>query len=325
MKRYLLPTLSIALAALLCGQATITSQVEFWQEQPLRVGLSDYRGARAEDGRQRSADHRLSPGIRLGREIRGGVDARGGARCRVDGQDFDQGFRAGGDGPPRRLDHGRVRTRRGESQGDAPHVLLFPEIAFDEAAFLARVDASERKHGYCAIGVSEGLHDRDGKFLPKSVSRRLRPRAAGRRGADDRRPREARAEAQISLGRRGLPAALGAPHRLEDRRRASPTRSARRRWSSPSRATERRDADDRAPVLKPYRWEIGVAPLRTWPTREKKMPRDFITPDGFHITRKCRRYLEPLIAGEAYPPYGNGLPSYVGCATWRCGRPAVAI
>jgi 6-phosphofructokinase 1 len=61
---------------------------------------------------------------------------------------------------------------------------------------------------------------------------------------------------------------------------------------------------------KPYRWKIGVAPLTSIANVEKKMPRDFITPDGFHITQKCRNYLAPLIAGEAFPPFENGLPKY---------------
>jgi hypothetical protein len=41
------------------------------------------------------------------------------------------------------------------------------------------------------------------------------------------------------------------------------------------------------------------------------VPREFITEDGFGITAACRRYLEPLIAGEDYPPYRDGLPAYV--------------
>jgi 6-phosphofructokinase 1 len=62
---------------------------------------------------------------------------------------------------------------------------------------------------------------------------------------------------------------------------------------------------------KPYRWVIGQAPLSEVANQEKKVPRDYITPDGFGITDACRRYLEPLIAGEAPPPYKNGLPEYV--------------
>ena len=62
---------------------------------------------------------------------------------------------------------------------------------------------------------------------------------------------------------------------------------------------------------KPYRWKIGVAKLSDVANVERKMPRDYITADGFHITQKCRNYLEPLIAGEAYPPFERGLPKYV--------------
>jgi 6-phosphofructokinase 1 len=62
---------------------------------------------------------------------------------------------------------------------------------------------------------------------------------------------------------------------------------------------------------KPYRWGIGEAPLSAVANREKKVPRNFITPDGFGITGACRRYLLPLIGGEGYPPYRNGLPAYV--------------
>ena len=61
----------------------------------------------------------------------------------------------------------------------------------------------------------------------------------------------------------------------------------------------------------PYRWRIGTAPLDQVANTEKKMPRDFISPDGYGITDACRRYLLPLIQGERPPPYRNGLPVYV--------------
>ncbi len=61
----------------------------------------------------------------------------------------------------------------------------------------------------------------------------------------------------------------------------------------------------------PYRWAIGEAPLAAVANEEKKVPRHFITADGFGITPACRRYLLPLIGGEDYPPYRRGLPAYV--------------
>jgi len=60
----------------------------------------------------------------------------------------------------------------------------------------------------------------------------------------------------------------------------------------------------------PYRWKIGHVPLSRVANKEKMMPRGYITRDGFAITSSCRRYLEPLIRGEDYPPYKKGLPTY---------------
>jgi 6-phosphofructokinase 1 len=62
---------------------------------------------------------------------------------------------------------------------------------------------------------------------------------------------------------------------------------------------------------KPYKWAVGEAPLAKVANVEKMMPKNYITKDGFHITDKCREYLSPLIKGEDYPPYKNGLPQYV--------------
>jgi 6-phosphofructokinase 1 len=61
----------------------------------------------------------------------------------------------------------------------------------------------------------------------------------------------------------------------------------------------------------PYRWKVGSARLSQVANVEKKLPKRFISADGFHVTAACRRYLEPLIQGEDYPPYRNGLPRYV--------------
>ena len=61
----------------------------------------------------------------------------------------------------------------------------------------------------------------------------------------------------------------------------------------------------------PYQWDIIEAPLKDVANVEKFMPRDFITEDGFHITDACRKYLSPLIQGEDFPPFVNGMPDYV--------------
>ena len=198
-----------------------------------------------------------------------------------------------------------------ESAGDAPHVLLFPEIAFDQQAFLAKVDAAVRKHGYCAIGVSEGVHDRDGKFLSET----------GLRDAFGHAQLGGVAPVIAGLISRELKLKYHwavADYLQRSARHIASKTDVEQSYAVGKAAVELAVKGHNAvmPTIvrkpgKPYRWEIGVARLDDVANREKKMPRDFITPDGFHITAKCRRYLLPLIAGEAYPPYRNGLPDYV--------------
>jgi ATP-dependent phosphofructokinase / diphosphate-dependent phosphofructokinase len=198
-----------------------------------------------------------------------------------------------------------------EKQGQAPQVLLFPEVAFDPQKFLAKVDESVRKHGFCAVGVSEGIRNADGKFVSETglvdafghsqlggvapviadlvkkelklkyhwaVADYLQRAARHIASKTDVEQSYALGKAAVEYAAKGMNGVMPAVKRLGS---------------------------------KPYKWDIIPAPLTEVANREKKMPRDFITPDGFHITQKCRNYLQPLIAGEAYPPYESGLPRYV--------------
>ena len=198
-----------------------------------------------------------------------------------------------------------------EKAGDAPHIILFPERVFDEEAFLARVDQSVKAYGYCAIVVSEGVKGKDGKFLAESglkdafghaqlggvapvIAQRIKDKLGYKYhwAVADYLQRAARhiasktdVEQAYALGKRAVELALKGHNAV------MPTivRKANR----------------------PYKWDLGVANLADVANVEKKMPEDYITEDGFGITKKCRTYLEPLIQGEDYPPYKNGLPSYV--------------
>ncbi|HTT08306.1 MAG TPA: 6-phosphofructokinase [Gammaproteobacteria bacterium] len=194
---------------------------------------------------------------------------------------------------------------------DLPIVILFPEITFEPARFLARVDECVKKYGYCSVVVSEGVKDADGKFLSDQGLRDafghaqlggVAPVIAGlikqqlklkyHWAVADYLQRAARhvasktdVEQAYAVGRAGVELAV------QGRNAVMPTIV---RTSN-----------------KPYRWKIGVADLENVANHEKKMPRDFITADGFGITAKCRAYLGPLIRGEDYPPYQDGLPKYV--------------
>ena len=198
-----------------------------------------------------------------------------------------------------------------ERPGDAPHVILFPEIVFEEEKFLGAVDAAVKRHGSCAIVASEGLRLPSGEFLSEAGTKDafghaqlggLAPLLATLVGDKlkykyhyaiaDYLMRAARhiasktdVEQAYAVGKSAVELALAGKSGLM--------------------VTIERKSDS------PYSWTTGSAPLEQVANVERKMPRDFISEDGFHITDKCRRYLAPLIQGEDYPPYANGLPQYV--------------
>ena len=192
-----------------------------------------------------------------------------------------------------------------------PLVLLFPEIPFDEARFLAAVDSRVRTHGYCCVGVSEGLQDADGRLMAEA-------------GTTD-------AFGHAQLGGVGPLIAGIVKDKLKYKYHwavADYLQRAARHIASKT-DLDHSYAVGRAAVLlalagnnavmpaivrvsdKPYRWKIVPVPLDKVANLEKMLPRDYITGDGFGITAKARAYLAPLIRGEDYPRYKDGLPQYV--------------
>ena len=198
-----------------------------------------------------------------------------------------------------------------ENAGEPPHILLFPEVPFNPEKFLVRVQECIDQYGYCTVAVSEGLADADGKLIADSGSKDafghsqlggvgqivaqlvkdklgykyhwaladyLQRSARHQASRTDVEQAYALGVAAVNLALQGKNAVMATIVRLADA---------------------------------PYRWEIGEAPLKDIANVERKMPADFITPDGFHITDACRTYLQPLIEGEDPPPYRKGLPDYV--------------
>ncbi|MDH3672273.1 MAG: 6-phosphofructokinase [Gammaproteobacteria bacterium] len=198
-----------------------------------------------------------------------------------------------------------------EAPSDAPHIILFPEITFDEEKFLAKVDGTVKKYGYCAIVVSEGVRNKDGKFLAE----------AGTRDAFGHTQLGGVAPAIAEL----VKAKLGYKHHWavadylqRSARHIAAKTDVEQAYALGKSAVQLALKGENAvmPTIvrtsnKPYKWKIGVAKLSDVANVEKKMPADFISKDGFGITRKCRNYLKPLIKGEDYPTFKDGLPQYV--------------
>ncbi len=199
----------------------------------------------------------------------------------------------------------------GETAADAPHIILFPEIPFDEAAFLARVQECVERFEYCVVVVSEGARHPDGRFLAEAGGKD----AFGHAQLGG----VAATVAQLVRGKLGLKYHYAIADYLQRSARHIASKvDVEQAYAVGKAAVELALAGENAvmPTIvrkshKPYRWTVGQVALSKVANREKLMPRSFITKDGFGITGMCRRYLEPLIQGEAYPPYRNGLPAYV--------------
>lgn len=198
-----------------------------------------------------------------------------------------------------------------EQEGDSPHIILFPEIPLNTEAFLKRVQECVKKYEHCSIVVSEGVKNSDGAFVSESglvdafghkqlggvapVIAKLIKENLGFKyhwAVSDYLQRSARhiasktdVEQAYAVGKAAVEMALSGKNAV-----------------MPIIVREKGEH---------YSWKIGEVALEKVANVEMKMPREFITEDGFGITAACKQYLSPLIQGEDYPPYRNGLPVYV--------------
>ncbi len=198
-----------------------------------------------------------------------------------------------------------------DADNDIPVVILFPEIEFDQDKFLAVVKEKVESHEYCSIVVSEGAHWPDGRFLAEQGTRD----AFGHAQLGGAAPVVANM-VKDALGYKYHWAVADYLQRAA-RHLASAT-DVEQAYAMGKAAVEFAIAGDNAimPTIvrtadRPYAWEVGKASLSDVANVEKMMPREFISEDGFGITQACRDYLVPLIVGEDYPPYKDGMPQYV--------------
>jgi ATP-dependent phosphofructokinase / diphosphate-dependent phosphofructokinase len=194
---------------------------------------------------------------------------------------------------------------------EIPVIILFPEIKFDKQKFLAKVDSCVKKFGYCSVVVSEGVKGDDGKFL------------------SDQGVRDAFGHAQLggvapvvaNMVKEGLGLKYhwGVADYLQRAARHIASKTDVEQAYAMGKAAVEFAVQGHNSVMptierisaKPYEWKVGMAQLSQVANVEKMMPENFITEDGFGITDQCREYLAPLIEGEDYPPYEDGLPDYV--------------
>ncbi|MEW5692015.1 MAG: 6-phosphofructokinase [Candidatus Hydrogenedentota bacterium] len=193
---------------------------------------------------------------------------------------------------------------------DGPHIILFPEVPFNQERFLNKVDDTLRNLGFCVVAVSEGLKDEKGNFVAES-------------GTKD-------AFGHVQLGGAGIYISELLKNSMKLKTHTAILDYCQRSGRHIASATDVKQAiacGEKAVELatqginakmvtivresdNPYKWSLGYTNLENIANKEKHLPKEYISSDGFHITDNFRVYCEPLIAGEDYPPYLNGLPVY---------------
>ena len=194
------------------------------------------------------------------------------------------------------------------SNEDAPHIILLPEVTFNQKDFLALVKQVVAKHGYCVVVVSEGVKNSKGKFLAESDRRDAfghsqlggiapfiselinnKLKIKNHWAVADYLQRSARHIAsKVDLEQAQAVGSFAIKYALAGMNGVMPIIV---RSKGPK-----------------YKWSIEAAPLSKIANLEKKLPRSFISKNGMNVTQKAIDYLMPLIQGESYPPYKNGIP-----------------
>ncbi|WP_394807545.1 6-phosphofructokinase [Nitrosomonas sp.] len=194
---------------------------------------------------------------------------------------------------------------------EIPIIILFPEITFNKENFLAKVDRYVKEYGYCSVVVSEGVKGEDGNFLSDQGLRD----AFGHAQLGGVAP----VVANIIKDGLGLKYHWGVADYLQRAARHIASRTDVEQAYAMGKAAVEYAISGHNSVMPtivrqsnaPYSWTVGMAKLANVANVEKMMPADYISEDGFGISQACREYLAPLIEGEDYPPYKNGLPDYV--------------
>jgi ATP-dependent phosphofructokinase / diphosphate-dependent phosphofructokinase len=198
-----------------------------------------------------------------------------------------------------------------DTDNDIPILVLFPEVEFDQESFLAKCKQKVESHGYVIVVVSEGAHWPDGRFLAEQGTRD----AFGHAQLGGAAP----VVANMIKEKLGYKFHWSVADYLQRAARHLASKTDVDQAYAVGKAAVELALEGKNAIMPaiirtssdPYRWEIQEADLSKVANVEKMMPTEYITDDGFGITQAGRDYLLPLIQGEDYPPYKNGLPDYV--------------
>jgi 6-phosphofructokinase 1 len=194
-----------------------------------------------------------------------------------------------------------------DKNNSAPHIILLPEVPFYKAKFLKRVKDTIKKHGFCVIVVSEGARFKNGEFIADAGT----VDSFGHKQLGGVAPTIA-GMIKDNLGLKYHWAVSDYLQRAA--RHISSKTDLDQAYAVGKAAVKFALSGENAvmPIIKrtssnPYSWEIDKVKLSRVANVEKKLPKKFISKDGFGVTEACKNHLRPLIQGEAYPPYKDGV------------------
>jgi len=194
-----------------------------------------------------------------------------------------------------------------DKNNSAPHIILLPEVPFYKAKFLKRVKETIKKHGFCVIVVSEGARFKNGEFIADAGT----VDSFGHKQLGGVAPTIA-GMIKDNLGYKYHWAVSDYLQRAA--RHISSKTDLDQAYAVGKAAVRFALSGENAvmPIIKrvssnPYSWKIDKVKLSKVANVERKLPQNFITKDGFGVTEACKNYLRPLIQGEAYPPYKDGV------------------
>jgi 6-phosphofructokinase len=198
-----------------------------------------------------------------------------------------------------------------QEEGEPPHIILLPEVPFDPSKFINKVEECVTLYGYCVVVVSEGIRNNEGNFLSE----------AGLRDAFGHAQLGGVAPiiAQLVKSKLGYKYHWAVADYLQRAARHIASQvDVDQAYALGKAAVEYaiKGLNAIMPIIvrerdEPYQWSISHVPLAEVANQEKTMPAEYIAEHGLGITKACKRYLSPLIQGEAYPEYINGLPDYI--------------
>jgi 6-phosphofructokinase len=208
---------------------------------------------------------------------------------------------------------GTVLAKRGQA-ANPPHIVLLPELAFEEDKFLARVKETVDAYKYCVVVVGEGIKYASGEEVGADKSRLDAFGHPVLAGAAEK----LKQLVQGKLNTKTRTVALGYAQRaaehfasLTDSNNAFAVGEAAVRAGVAGQSGFMVKVVRQSQGNNSVKWSTDLQPLADIANVEHFMPRDWITEDGMLPNEKFVEYAQPLIEGEVKVPVENGLPKYV--------------